>query len=176
MSSAFVENKGNTIILSVNYSPPEYALHSLEIFRLLGNEAGSGVFVSYDRGNTWTDQISGKSKPCIYAGNTDGLVAGFHLCTVRLRDGRLLAMARTSRPDFSINGNIVKSYSGDEGKTWSYQESPFKGIGSGKRPVLMRLNEGPLLFLWMMVKPGLLESIWQTERTGTLLPPRPLII
>ena len=133
-NSAFVENNGSKIILSIDYAPLGYS----------ANEAGSGVFISEDKGNTWIDHISGKSRMKIEVGKTGELVAGFHINTVRLNDGGLLAMART-QGGFDINGNTVFSYSSDEGVTWNYQESPFPGIESGQRLVFTRLNEGPLL-------------------------------
>jgi len=74
------------------------------------------------------------------------LVAGFHINTVRLKDGRLLAMTRT-QGGWDINGHVTMSYSSNNGKTWTYRESPFPSIGSGQRLVLMCLNEGPLLLV-----------------------------
>ena len=41
---------------------------------------------------------------------------------------------------------MPKSLSDDMGKTWTYSAGPFPPIGGGQRPVLMRLQEGPLLF------------------------------
>jgi hypothetical protein len=38
------------------------------------------------------------------------------------------------------------SISSDMGKTWNYSASPFPPLSGGQRLVLMRLNEGPLLF------------------------------
>ena len=35
----------------------------------------------------------------------------------------------------------------DLGQTWTYSESPFPPISSGQRLVLMRLKEGPILFV-----------------------------
>jgi Neuraminidase (sialidase) len=63
-----------------------------------------------------------------------------------LADGRLLAMAR-GQGKFDIDGKTVMSYSADEGKTWTYRASPFPDIGGGKRLVLKRLNEGPLMLV-----------------------------
>jgi hypothetical protein len=39
---------------------------------------------------------------------------------------------------------MARCYSGDLGKTWTHEASPFPGIGGGQRLVLMRLREGPL--------------------------------
>lgn len=136
MDSAIVEDNGATIILSTDYAP----------LGQMGSEAGSGIFISRDCGETWTDRITGKSAPEVVDGNTDTLAAGFHINTVRLRDGRLLAMAR-GQGGSDINGHTPMSFSADEGRTWTYRESPFPGIGSTQRLVLMRLREGPLLFV-----------------------------
>ncbi|AQQ09686.1 Serine/threonine-protein kinase pkn1 [Sedimentisphaera cyanobacteriorum] len=136
MDSAFVENGGQRIVLSVDYAPIGHS----------ANEAGSGVFISQDRGKSWLDKISNKSRPKVAHGSTDGLVAGFHINTVRLTDGRLLAMAR-GQGRFDINGHITKSYSNDEGETWTYQESCFPDISYGRRLVLMRLNKGPIMLV-----------------------------
>jgi formylglycine-generating enzyme required for sulfatase activity len=136
MDSAFVEDGGRTVVLSMDYAPLGFK----------ANEAGSGVFISPDRGETWSDRITGKSAPRVAAGHTDTLAAGFHINTVRLTDGRLLAMTRT-QGGWAINGHMTMSTSSDDGRTWTYRESPFPGIGGGQRLVLMRLNEGPLLLV-----------------------------
>ena len=132
MDSALVDENG-TLVLGMDYAPLGHS----------ANEAGSGVFLSPDRGATWIDRITGKTAPNVSEGGTDSLAAGFHINVVRLRDGRLMAMGRTG----NINGHITQSYSGDGGRAWTYRESPFPGIGGGQRLVLMRLSEGPLLLV-----------------------------
>jgi len=114
MPSAFADADG-TIALAMDFAPLGHS----------ASEAGSGVFITRDRGETWIDQISGKSKPVVAAGSTDGLAAGFHINVVLLKDSRLLAMTRGG----SINGNITQSFSSDEGRTWTYRESSFPEIG-----------------------------------------------
>lgn len=136
MDSAFVENKGQTVVLSMDYAPLGYS----------ANEAGSGVFISNDFGETWIDRISGKTEPKVSAGGTGALAAGFHIGVVRLKDRRLLAMTRT-QGGWDINGRMTMSYSSDDGATWVYRESPFPEIGGNQRLVLFRLNEGPLLLV-----------------------------
>lgn len=136
MDSAFVEDEGQTVVLSMDFAPLGYK----------ANEAGSGVFLSFDRGQTWIDRITGKQAPEVAEGRTGRLAAGFHINTVRLNDGRLLAMTRT-QGRWHINRRMTKSYSSNNGRTWTYRESPFPEIGSTQRLVLMRLREGPLLLV-----------------------------
>jgi formylglycine-generating enzyme required for sulfatase activity len=130
--SAFVAPDGK-FVLGVDYAPLGHK----------ANEAGSGVFLSPDRGRTWLDRITGKKAPDIQEGSTDDLAAGFHINVVQLKDGRLMAVGRTGH----IEGHLTQSYSVDEGRTWTYRKSPFPGIGGGQRLVLMRLREGPLLLV-----------------------------
>ena len=110
------------------------------------SDGGSGVFITEDGGQSWIDRVTGKSRPVVQPGGSGGLAAGFHINMVRLHDGKLMAMARHLEGVSDINGHTVMSYSEDEGESWSYRESLFPNIGSGQRLVLMRLNEGPLLF------------------------------
>jgi hypothetical protein len=42
---------------------------------------------------------------------------------------------------------MPKSISSDWGKTWTYTDTPFPVIASGQRIALMRLQEGPILFV-----------------------------
>jgi formylglycine-generating enzyme required for sulfatase activity len=132
MDSALVDDDG-TLVLGMDYAPLGHK----------ANEAGSGVFLSRDRGATWIDRITGKAAPNVVEGETDRLAAGFHINVVRLNDGRLMAMGRTG----DIEGHVTQSCSRDEGRTWTYRESPFPGIGGGQRLVLVRLAEGPLLLV-----------------------------
>jgi len=90
---------------------------------------GSTVILSRDNGSTWED--------------AGGRIAGIHAGVVQLKDGRLMALGRGD----DINGFMPKSISTDMGKTWTYSASPFQAIRSRQRAVLMRLREGPLLFI-----------------------------
>jgi len=54
----------------------------------------------------------------------------------------LLALGRGN----SIDGRMPQSISSDLGKSWTYSASPFPPIGGGQRLVILRLQEGPILF------------------------------
>jgi sulfatase modifying factor 1 len=90
---------------------------------------GSTVIISNDEGKTWAD--------------SGGKIAGIHAGVVQLKDGRLLALGRGE----DIDGFMPKSISADMGKTWTYSASPFQPIRGMQRAVLIRLREGPLLFV-----------------------------
>ena len=90
---------------------------------------GSAVILSHDNGETWAD--------------AGGRIAGIHAGVVQLKDGRLMALGRGD----DIDGFMPKSISTDMGKTWTYSPSPFQPVRGMQRPVLMRLREGPLLFI-----------------------------
>ena len=132
MASSFMRSDG-TLVLTVDYAPIGYR----------SNEAGSGVFLSRDGGRCWIDRISGKEPPEIAAGKKGGMIAGLHANVVELGDGRFLALSRGG----SIDGCVTCSISDDEGESWTYSRTEFPAIGSGQRLVLLRLTEGPLLFV-----------------------------
>ena len=90
---------------------------------------GSTVIISRDNGNTWAD--------------AGGRIAGIHAGVVELKDGRLPALGRGD----DVGGFMPKSVSTDSGKTWTYSASPFQPIRGMQRAVLMRLREGPLVFI-----------------------------
>jgi len=88
----------------------------------------SVLWISRDNGQSWT--------------MSNGSIAGIHAGVVQLTDGRLMAFGRGN----DIQGKMPKSVSDNMGETWDYHPSMFPPIGGGQRPVLMRLNEGPLFF------------------------------
>jgi len=90
---------------------------------------GTALHLSYDNGQTWAD--------------AGGTIAGIHAGVTQLEDGRLLALGR----GHDIDGRMPMSISADMGRTWTYRASPFPPIGGGQRLVLMRLQQGPLLFV-----------------------------
>ncbi len=92
------------------------------------NPGGTALHISRDDGETWTDP--------------GGTIKGIHAGVVELDDGRLMAIGRGQ----NIDGRSPMSISSDMGKTWAYTASPFPPTGSGQRPVLIRLNEGPILY------------------------------
>ncbi len=97
-----------------------------------GNELGSAIFESRDDGDSWQQVTQGS-----------GWIAGIHAPVERLADETLIAIGRAN----DIDGFSPLSRSSDSGKTWTYSASPFPPILSGQRSVLMRLSEGPLLFI-----------------------------
>ena len=92
-------------------------------------------------------------------------IAGFHAGIVQLDDGSLLAFGRRSE----IADRIPMSRSDDMGETWRYSASEFPPITSGQRLVLIRLAEGPLLFISFTdatKKPESPEGISITDVSG----------
>jgi len=109
-----------------------------------GGNGGTALHISHDGGKTWNDPGAGKPAPKFVAGGQgEGTIAGIHAKVIELEDGRLLALGRGD----SIDGKMPMSISSDLGTTWTYQASPFPGIGGGQRLVLRKLNEGPLLLV-----------------------------
>jgi formylglycine-generating enzyme len=108
-----------------------------------GGNGGSAIHVSNDNGVTWHDPGEGSPAPEYKEGNTGGTIAGIHAGVVELKNGRLMALGRGD----NINGKMPVSISDDMGKTWHYSASEFPPISSGQRLVLIRLSEGPLLFV-----------------------------
>ncbi len=108
------------------------------------SSGGTALHISKDGGSTWTDPGEGIATPKFSEVKSgQGTIAGIHGGVVELKDGRLLAFGRSD----NIDGKMPMSISEDLGKTWTYSASPFPPIHSGQRLVLMRLKEGPLLFM-----------------------------
>ncbi len=104
---------------------------------------GTALHISRDGGGTWVDPGAGTPPPQFVEGGRGGTIAGIHAGVVELRDGRLLALGRGD----TIQGRMPMSLSADMGRTWTYSASPFPPIGGGQRLSLLRLRQGPLLFL-----------------------------
>jgi len=94
-----------------------------------GGSGGTAVYLSSDNGMTWRDTL--------------GTIAGIHACVAQLGDGRLMAFGRGD----NIDGKMPMSISSDMGRTWQRSASGFQPVGGGKRALLLRLQEGPLLFV-----------------------------
>ncbi|MBS3764212.1 MAG: exo-alpha-sialidase, partial [Planctomycetes bacterium] len=97
-----------------------------------GTPEGQGptaIHISSDKGRTWVDP--------------GGDIRGIHAGVVGLGGGRLLAFGR-GQP---LEGRMPESRSDDLGRTWRKKPSPFPAISSAQRLVLLRLREGPLLFV-----------------------------
>ena len=110
---------------------------------IAGEIGGTFVHASEDGGQTWENRSAGTANPEIAAGKTGGCIAGIHAGVVELGDGRLLALGRGN----DIDGQMPMSVSKDAGRTWTYSASGFPPIASGQRLVLMRLADGPILFV-----------------------------
>lgn len=98
--------------------------------------AWGGVFISYDRGKSWSDPINiGKEANLFLAAETD---------VVRLKDGRLFAALRGQKATPMHYG-----ISHDVGKTWS----SVKSIGFlAHSPHLTRLTTGEILMTYRGVE------------------------
>ena len=97
-------------------------------------QGGTSVHLSTDKGQTWHD--------------AGGKLAGIHAGVTQLNDGRLFGFGRSD--DIAGADGLLRmpqSLSNDRGKSWAYSPSPFPPITSGQRLVLMRLQDGPLLFV-----------------------------
>ena len=115
-----------------------------------GGNGGTAIHVSRDGGRTWTDPGAGTPKPNFAADPSGETIAGIHAGVAQRKDGRLLAFGRGDNrlgSDDNIDERMPKSVSSDMGRTWTYSASEFPPIDGGQRLVLMRLREGPLLFV-----------------------------
>ncbi|MCC5806886.1 MAG: SUMF1/EgtB/PvdO family nonheme iron enzyme [Opitutales bacterium] len=93
------------------------------------NPGGTALHLSRDGGKTWSDP--------------GGTIPGIHAGVVELADGRLLAIGRGR----NIEERSPLSVSADMGESWESRASPFPPVGSGQRPYLLRLDEGPILYV-----------------------------
>jgi hypothetical protein len=136
---------------------PEHGLHHMPIESVIrakqgailvpcdavtGGSGGSVALISRDNGHTWVDPAEGRPTPTFTKGSTGAWIAGIHAGFVQLDDGRLMAFGRGD----NIEGRMPMSISADLGKTWTYKPSPFPPISGGQRLVILRLQEGPILF------------------------------
>lgn len=117
-----------------------------------GGSGGTATWLSYDNGETWSDP--------------GGTAAGIHAAVVQLNDGRLMAFGRGD----DIDGRMPKSLSSDMGKTWTCQTGPFPPISGGQRCVMLRLQEGPILFLSFLGSRREAETHEITDASGAVRP------
>jgi formylglycine-generating enzyme required for sulfatase activity len=95
-----------------------------------GSGGTSVLFASHDDGKTWYD--------------TGGRTAGRHTTLVLGKDGSLIGFGGKNT---NIDGFMPKSVSRDGGKTYEKSKTPFKPLGSGQRPSVIRLASGRLFFV-----------------------------
>jgi formylglycine-generating enzyme required for sulfatase activity len=88
------------------------------------------LFASKDDGKTWYD--------------TGGRTAGRHTTLVLGRDGALIGFGGKNS---NIDGFMPKVVSRDGGKTYLKSKTPFRPLGSGQRPSIIRLASGRLFFV-----------------------------
>lgn len=95
-----------------------------------GAGSTSVVFASRDSGKTWFD--------------TGGRTTGRHTTLVIGKDGSLIGFGgKNSNND----GFMPKAVSRDGGKSWEKSKTPFRPLGSGQRPSVIRLADGRLFFV-----------------------------
>lgn len=110
-------------------------------------EGGTVLHISKDNGRTWVDYSKGISSD-FKDGGKGGSIAGIHAGVVQLNDGSFFALGRGNNiknKDSLLRMPASRSFDG--GKTWIYSASEFPPIDGGQRLVLIRLNEGPILFV-----------------------------
>ena len=97
----------------------------------------SVIFAAGDEGKTWRD--------------TGGRTGGRHTTLEIAKDGALVGWGGKNT---NIDGLMPKSTSRDGGKTWQLGKTPFKPLGSGQRPSIIRLKSGRLFFVadWSLRK------------------------
>lgn len=109
------------------------------------NDDGTVLWRSRDLGESWseTTRYGWNGDEFSKDGGRAGWIAGIHAPFAVLADGRYLAFGRGC----DIGDRMPMSVSSDEGRTWTFQASPFPAILSGQRPAMLRLREGPILFV-----------------------------
>lgn len=109
------------------------------------NDDGTVLWSSRDLGESWSEmtRYGWNAGEFAKAGGQAGWIAGIHAPFVVLEGGRLLAIGRGS----AIGDRAPLSLSSDQGKTWTCQASPFPWILNSQRATMLRLSEGPILFV-----------------------------
>ena len=109
--------------------------------------ANHSLTISRNGGKTWTSDAITDKKQAFRSGSP-ARHAGIHAPIVELKDGRLMTFGRlnTEPEQAKFNFKTPASFSSDGGKTWTHEATEFPAISSVQRQVLIRLQEGPLLF------------------------------
>ncbi|MGF7150045.1 formylglycine-generating enzyme required for sulfatase activity [Sphingomonas zeicaulis] len=121
INSAFRDSKGR-LLLSSDAGTQESITASSD------NQAM--LWASEDDGKTWRD--------------TGGRSFGRHTTFVEAKDGRILGFGGKNT---DIDGFMPLSTSTDGGKTYTRSKLPFPALGSGQRPMVLRLQSGRLLMI-----------------------------
>ncbi len=102
---------------------------------------------STDGGKTWTSHFI-EDKKLANRNGSPARHAGIHAPIVELTDGRLMTFGRLNTPEeqAKFNFRTPASFSRDGGLAWMHAPTEFPVISSVQRQVLMRLQEGALLF------------------------------
>jgi formylglycine-generating enzyme required for sulfatase activity len=95
-----------------------------------GSGGQSVLFTSHNDGQSWSD--------------TGGRTAGRHTTLVLGKDGALIGFGGKNT---EIDGFMPKAVSRDGGKTYEKSKTPFRPLGSGQRPSVIRLASGRLFFV-----------------------------
>ena len=90
----------------------------------------SVLFASSDNGKTWRD--------------AGGRTGGRHTTLEVAKDGALVGWGGKNT---NIEGFMPKATSHDRGKTYQLTKTPFRPLGSGQRPSVIRLASGRLFFV-----------------------------
>jgi formylglycine-generating enzyme required for sulfatase activity len=93
-------------------------------------KGGTSVVFAYSDNGTWRD--------------TGGRTGGRHTTLEIAKDGALVGWGGKNT---NLEGFMPKSTSRDGGKTWQLSKTPFKPLGSGQRPSIIRLASGRLFFV-----------------------------
>ena len=122
---------------------------------VLGNDSRTCSLVySHDEGKTWAyndlnvPADPGQPASDVRPGDQGRRYPGIHAPMVQLADGRIMAMSRNDPPEdqAKFQFKTVASYTGDLGRTWTYEASEFPAISSVQRAAMIRLAEGGILF------------------------------
>jgi len=88
----------------------------------------TALWISEDRGKSWVV--------------TEKPIEGIHAAVVDFGKGKFLALGRSKAKE-----TMPKSVTVNNGKSWQYSLTDLPGIGGGRRCVLRKLKEGPLLLV-----------------------------
>ena len=143
---------------------------------VLGNDSRQVSLVfSHDRGKTWAFNAVAKGDGDFRPGGKGSRYPGIHAPMVQLADGRIMLVSRNDKPEdqAKFGFKTPASFSGDLGKTWTYEATEFPAISSVQRATMIRLREGGILLVsftdqwrdWKSRK-GMTFQLGSTEFTG----------